>query len=136
MLRDNWVRKDENGQDYVETPIDVAMKQDLTGVNRTWLECHTALINAYAETLGLDLGRYYVGIAEQESVKTGMLLQARLDNYRKLCIREFLGLNFQEYLANPRFVISEYDASARRWQEDPEIAKRLAESRLGLGKLI
>lgn len=127
---------DDHGNKYVESPIDLAMKRDLTGVKRTWLECHTALIDAYAETMGLDLGRYYVGIAQQETVKTGMLLQARLENYRKLCVREFLGLSFEEYLANPRFVIAEYDESCRRWQNDPEIAKQLAASRLGLGKLV
>ena len=112
------------------------MKEDLTGVKRSWLESHVALIDAYAQTLGLDLGRYYVGIAEQESIKTGMLLQLRLENYRKLCIREFLGFNFQEYLDNPRFIIAEYDAAARKWLEDPEIAKLMGNARLGLGNIM
>lgn len=135
MLRQHWLRKDSEGRDYVESPIDLAMRQDLTGVKRNWLECHTALVSAYAETLGLDLGRYYVGLADQESTKTGMLLHVRLENYRKLCIREFLGLSFQEYLDNPRYIITEYDAAARRWLDDPEIAKLMASSRLGLGNL-
>lgn len=136
MMRENWLRSDNGGNVYTESPIDEAMRQDLTGIKRTWLECHSGLVKAYADTMGLDIGRYLVGIADQESIKTGMLLQARLENYRKLCIREFLGLSFEEYLANPRFIIAEYDAAARRWQDDPEIAKKLAEARLGLGNII
>ena len=135
-MRENWLLEDPEGNVYTESPIDDAMRQDLTGVRRTWLECHSALIKAYADTMGLDIGRYLIGIADQESIKTGMLLQVRLENYRKLCIREFLGLSFEEYLANPRFIIAEYDAAARRWQDDPEIAKKLAEARMGLGNII
>lgn len=112
--------------------MDILRRRDFTGIKRTWLHCWYAYIDAYSKTLGLDLGPAYVGIDEKEILGNQSLLSYRLENYRKLCIGEFLRISFDEYLAKPRDVIIEYDAACTRWSSDPDIAARAAAAKLGI----
>ncbi len=111
----------------VKTPLSETLNKDYTDVRRTYLECRIGLVDAYCRTFDLDVGNYYVGKPPEEDFLSNTLLRRRLDDYRKLCIKEFLGLSFKEYLASPRHVIAEYNTICTVWASDPDIAKLKAE---------
>lgn len=102
----------------------------MTGVKRNWLHCWWGFVDAYARTLGLDLGPAYVGLAPSECLGKQSLLRYRMQNYRKLCVGEFLDMSFKEYLASPRADIAEYDAMCSEWSSDPEEAAKAAAAKL------
>lgn len=110
--------------------MDLLRRRDFSGVKRTWLHCWYGLVDAYAQTLGLDYGLGYVSLSEFEMLGKRSLLRYRLSNFRKLCVQEFLGLNFKEYLASPRATIAEYDAMCTEWSSDPEEAAKAAAAKL------
>lgn len=125
----NKVRSWPTENDRLITPLHKTLDQDLSGVSRTYMECRIGLIDAYAKTFGLDVGSYYVGLAPEENVADGTLFRRRLDDYNKLCVKEHLGLTFEQYLSNPRYKIVEYNLVCTAWSTDPNtIAKREEEN--------
>lgn len=117
------------------SPISETLDQDLSNVSRTYLECRLGLLDAYVKTFGLEVGSYYVGLAPAEDIMGGTLLRQRLDEYHKLCIKEHLGFTFDQYLAQPRYRIAEYNIMCTTWSSDPnDIAKKAeAEAKKLLG---
>ncbi|MGL5648937.1 MAG: hypothetical protein ACRDDY_13900 [Clostridium sp.] len=79
------------------------------------MDATVALKEAYSSYIGSDLGSYQVGRGESEKYDGKTLLDVRLENYRRLCVKEFLNISFPEYIANPRWVICKYDAMCTKW---------------------
>lgn len=87
----------------------------MTGIPRTTMESRILLKESYSEYIGSDFGRYHATAGEVEQYRNRTLFDIRLDNYHKLGVKDMLGISFNDYLANPRWVIAEYDTKCAKW---------------------
>lgn len=115
VLNSLWATVDDDGDPILKTPLDEVMKTELTGVKRTWLDSYMALMVAYAETHALDINPYFSNLSTQENIFGKTLFNTRMENYRRLCVGDFLKINFLEYIDQPRWKISEMDLKCSEW---------------------
>lgn len=71
--------------------------------------------DAYSEYIGSSIGRYHVTKSDIERYENKTLFDVRLDNYHKLNVKDFIGISFNEYINNPRWVIASFDAKCTKW---------------------
>lgn len=84
---------------------------------------------SYDSSIGLDTGRFHVGMSSQEDPLANSLYQIWVETFIREDVYKYIGLNFDQFLDQPRWLIDmQLKAIKRRHQDENALANEIKDS--------
>ncbi|ANZ50232.1 hypothetical protein PHOBOS_42 [Erwinia phage vB_EamM_Phobos] len=92
----------------------------------TYQEAYDELMASYDQSVGLETGRYHVAMSFQEDPLANSLYQIWVETFIREDVYKYMGMNFQQFLQQPRWLIDmQLKAIKRRHQDETALANEI-----------